>query len=165
MTFKPSIHQLAALWWVMAGAVFLLPLATISTKADAWHLILCDIAAVTAIIALVPVALKWRAFRRWFCWTDAFSDRERRLIAARDASAYYREAYAQRYAQRVLPYALRIMGANFAVDAVQWLVPDDMEVAKAVLASAGFYPIGVTLLIIAALPIGEYLRRARHRKR
>lgn len=162
MTFKPSIHQLAALWWVTAGAALLLPLSTISTRANACHLILCDIAAVAAIIALVPLALKCRTFRRWYCWSDAFSDRQRRLIAARDASAYYREAYATRYALRALPYALRIMGADFAIDAVQWLLPDDVEVAKAVLASAGFYPIGVTVLIIASLPIGEYLRRARH---
>lgn len=155
-----SIHQRAALIWLLASPMVFAPTLQIAKRPDAGLFLAQGIALVTIMIAIVPILLKWPRFRRWFCWTDALSENQRQAIAQRDLRRYYQCAFDERYLASVLPYIKRI-----AVPAVVFLaLPtkiDSFPSLEVVSIYGPMYPIAVLLLIFASCPVGRLLR-ARH---
>ncbi|TKD44884.1 transposase [Azotobacter chroococcum] len=152
-----SIHQRAAFTWLLASSIAFAPVLQIAKRPDAGMFLAQGIALVTLMIAVVPMLLKWPQFRRWFCWTDALSDRQRQAIAQRDLRRYYQCAYDERYLTSVLPYIKRI-----AVPAVVLLAlppkVDGFAALEVVSVFAPLYPMAVVLLIFASCPVGRILR-------
>lgn len=151
MKLKLTIHQTAAMWWLATGAAIFLPLLPLATKPDAGVKAWAIVASVTAIIALAPIALLVPPIRRWFCWTDALTEHERKLLIARNFKAFGESARAGAYVQRVKPYIMRIMGLLIASTAGADCLPESAYVWHLGLDAIGWYCCGVLMLNAAAL--------------
>lgn len=157
---RATFHQITALWWLATAPLVFSPALTNSTRPDAGSVLAWGIAVVAATILMVPLALKWRCFRRWYCWTDALSERQRRAIERKDVRQYYRAAFDDGYASRVVPYLRRIAWVVGAIMATTTVAPETgTPMLDAFLVFGGWYPLGVLLVGIASLPIGSMLKR------
>ena len=126
------------------------------------------IVLVTTMIAVVPLLLKWPSFRRWFCWTDALSERQRQALAHRDLQRYYRSAFEDGYVSRMLPYLKRIMGLIAVLMVSDMVMPKEIggTTLAAITLFVSWYPMGVMLLVFASLPLGRLIRaRAQERRK
>ena len=118
------------------------------------------IVLVTAMIAVVPLLLKWPRFRQWFCWTDALSERQRQALDHRDLRRYYQSAFEDGYVSRTLPYLKRIMGLIAVLMVVDMVIPKEIggTTLAAITLFVSWYPMGVMLLVFASLPLGRLIR-------
>ena len=69
--------------WLFASPAAFAPLLQVAKRPDTGAMLAQGIVLITAMIARVPLLLKWTTFRRWFCWTDALSERQRQALALR----------------------------------------------------------------------------------
>jgi len=148
---KLSIHQMAALWWLATGTAMFLPLVALSPKPDAGLSAWIIIASVTAVIAIVPVALHWPVFKRLFCWTDALTIRERDCLKRKDDAAFGRAAREDGYAKRIKPYLYRIGAVFCLIAAGQEILPESLRIVRGAFDAVGWYICGVLLLNLALL--------------
>jgi hypothetical protein len=151
MKLKLTIHQMAAMWWLATGAVIFIPLLPLATKPDAGVKAWAIVASVTAIIALAPIALLAPPIRRWFCWTDALTQHEHKLLIARNFKAFGEAARAGAYVQRVKPYIMRIMGLLLASTAAAACLPESAYIWRLGLNAIGWYCCGVLLMLNATV--------------
>lgn len=153
---KLDIHQRFALSWLVSAPIALSPLLKASTRPDVGSVLALGIVVVTACIAGCPVLLRWSLFRRWFCWTDAFSASQRTALEQRSLQRYYQAASEGGYVARIKPYVFRICAACAAIMAAGQCVHGNAEI---VLMFASWYPVGVLLLTLASLPLPSLIRR------
>ena len=149
-----SIHQRAALWWVLSAPFVWAPALASARKPEAGHLIAELVVIVTICIAVCPLLLCVRRFRQWFCWTDAWSSAQRAAINRRDLRAYYKATANSGYVGRLKPYVYRLTATSAVLLVLSCLLRG--QIAFLMLA-AGFYPLGVTILCLASLPLSSFV--------
>jgi hypothetical protein len=163
---KLSLHQQIALFWMFAApGVFWLVIEN-ATRPDAGAVIAWGIAIVAAMILSTPLLLRWSTFRRWYGWTDALSDWQRQALTQRNLRRYYQIAFDEGYVFRMTPYMWRISWTVGGLMVVITVLPSTGQPAlDALILFSNFYPIGVILLVIASLPLGQIVRaRVQRRK-
>lgn len=168
MKITLSIHQRAAFAWLFASSTAFAPLLQVAKRPDTGAMLAQGIVLVTAMIALVPLLLKWTNFRRWFCWTDALSERQRQALAQRNLRRYYQSAFEDGYAPRTLPYLIRIMILIAVMMVAEAVMPKEIggTTLAAITLFASWYPMGVMLLLVASWPLSRILRtRAQERRK
>ncbi len=163
-----SIHQRAAIAWLFASSTAFAPLLQVAKRPDTGVMLAQGIVLVTAMIAVVPLLLKWPSFRRWFCWTDALSEQQRQALAQRDLRRYYQSAFEDGYVSRTLPYLKRIMGLIAVLMVVDMVMPREIggTTLAVITLFASWYPMGVMLLLTASWPLSRILlARAQERRK
>lgn len=155
-----SIHQQAALIWLFSSTVVLSPIIHLSPKPSAGFLLWIGIATVTVMIAIVPLFLKWESFRKTFCWTDALSTKERKLLSERRAGDFYQAAYDDGYVMRLKPYLILV-----GIVAICWAILPELillkfenDVLQSVYIFSSWYVSGVFILMAATVPFPQILR-------
>jgi hypothetical protein len=151
---KLSIHQHAAITWLLASPMAFSPLLKATTRPDAEMIVAQGILLVTAITAVVPLLLKWPSFRRWFCWTEALSERQRHTLVRCDLRLYYLIGFKDGYISRVLPYTKRIVGLFFFLMVVDMVMPKDIcgATLDVITMFPSLYLMGVVLLQFVSCP-------------
>lgn len=154
---KLTIHQGVALWWLMSSPALFAPVMQNAKRPDAGAVMAWGVAWVAVIILAMPIFLRWAKFRSWYGWTDALSAQQRQALDQRNLTAYYRIAFDDGYASRVLPYLRRIMWSLGILIAVTTLLPTSLghPAIDGLLGFSAWYPMGVMILVFASCPIGR----------
>ncbi len=157
---KLNIHQQIAFWWLWCSPVIFLPLLREAKAPDAGMVLAQGIALVTVMIAAVPPLVQLPLLKRWFCWTDALSDRQYQALEQRNLRCYYQAAIDDGYANRVLPYLTRIIAVEIVTSFIPSFVPEKptSSTLKAFVIFASWYPMGVMLLVFASVPLVHIFR-------
>ena len=158
MKIVPSIHQFAVVTWINI---------VVSSGPRVSDLSAQGMVVVAVMISVVPLLLKWSYFRHWFCWTDAFSERQWKSLKQRNLRLFYQTGYDDGYISRVNPYLKRILIAAFVLLAIEVFVPNlifgfDF---KAVWLFAPLYPLSVFLLALASFPYMKKLLTSSKRRK
>jgi hypothetical protein len=162
-----TIHQRAAIAWLFVSSTAFAPLLQTAKHPDAGAMFAQGIVLVTAMIAVVPLLLKWSRFRQWFCWTDALSERQRQALYHRDLRRYYQIAFEDGYFSRTLPYFKRITGLIAVLMMADVVMPKEIGDTKlaAIALFVSWYPSGVMLLVVASLPLSRLIRASVQERR
>ena len=157
---KITIHQHMALGWIIGAPWVFAPVMEASKRPDAGAVIAWGVAVVAAMIVAVPMLLRWLAFRRWYGWTDALSERQRQALAQRNLRRYYQAAFDDGYVRRVMPYVWRLIGTAGAWMALTLALPTDTghPAFNALVVFALWYPMGTMLVVFASWPLGHVIR-------
>lgn len=154
---KLTIHQGVALWWLMSSPAVFAPVMHNAKRLDAGAVMAYGVAWVAVMILVVPMLLRWEKFRVWYGWTEALSAQQRQALKQRNLRAYYKIAFDDGYASRVLPYLRRIMWSVGTLLAVTMLLPTSLghPAIDGLLVFSPWYPMGVMVLVFASCPIGQ----------
>lgn len=165
---KVSLHQQVALTWAVSAPWVFQPVIEATKRPDAGSFLAWGVVIVAVMILAAPVLLRWPAFRRWYGWADALSERQRQAIAQRDLRRYYQTAFDDGYVSRVMPYMWRIIWTVGGMAAVTAVLPSNTgwPALDALVVFSAWYPMGVLLLISASWPLGHLIRaRAQERRK
>ena len=157
---KLSLHQHIALFWLIGAPGVFVPVMANAKRPDAGAVMAWGVAIVAAMILLTPLLLRWPAFRRWYGWTDALSERQRQALAQRNLRRYYQTAFDDGYVSRVIPYVWRIIWTVGGLMAVTTALPSNTRrpAFDALVVFSTWYPVGVLLLVFASWPLARMLR-------
>lgn len=167
MQRKPSLHQYTALLWLIGAPSVFAPVMENTKRPDAGAVMAWGVAIVAVLILFTPLLLRWSPFRRWYGWTDAFSERQRQALAQRDLHCYYQTAFDDSYVSRVMPYLWRIIWTVGALMAVTTVLPTNTgrTAFDALVIFSTWYPTGVMLLVFASCPLGRLIRQRTQERR
>lgn len=149
-----TVHQYAAIAWLVSAPMVWGPVVASATHPNAAEIVGQGIAVFGVAILAAPLLLRWRTFRRWFCWTDALSEKQRQALKRRDLRAFYHAAADDGYAGRVTPYLWRLGWTSISLMLVVIIVPRE-AISIEVLAGTLFvpwYPLGVFGMALASVP-------------
>lgn len=162
-----SLHQYLALFWIIGAPWAFAPVLVSVKRPDAGVVLAWGIAIVAVMILSVPSLLRQPAFRGWYGWTDAFSDRQRQALAQRDLRRYYQAAFDDGYVSRVTPYAWRLIWTVAVLLVPGTVIHADtgISVLDALMLFPMWYLLGVLALIIASVPMSWQINARKGRPR
>lgn len=152
---RVSAHQYAAIVWLISAPFGFGPVVASATHPEASRIVMYGIIVMAAAMLTTPVLLRWGAFRRWFCWTDALSQRQRQAAERKDIRGFYEAATADGYRERVTPYLWRLTWAGAIGVLIGAGIPDLGGRNIELLAASSFlplYPLGVVLSVMVTMP-------------
>ncbi len=155
-----SLHHHIALFWMIGAPTVFAPVIENGKRPDTGAIVAWGVAIVAVMILCTPLLLRWPLFRRWYGWTDALSERQRLALAQSNLRRYYQTAFDDGYVSRVMPYVLRLIWTVGGLMAMTTVLPGSagQPALDALMLFSIWYPMGVTLLAFASLPLCRMLR-------
>lgn len=149
-----------ALWWLIGSPVIFSPVIPASTLPDINQRVLAMILSVFILILLAPAATRLSTIKKWFCWTDALNEKQKKALFTGSIKEHRMHGCDGLYFSRVKPYIFRFILSSWAVMIISLALLSDGEtspsllfVIASLLQGAFFYLSGVTILILALIPI------------
>ena len=148
---KLSIHQFGAMCWVTIAVVIFYPISMASPMPHANIIFKCCIVQVTAMYFYIPLLLKWPTFRRWYCWTDAMSERQFQAFSKTSIQQYNQTAFykddEERYLSALKPYIRRLSWTAAGLFVLSILLQKDLVLVSIVFSFSVFYPLSVLFMV------------------
>lgn len=160
---KLDLHTTLALYFVLLSPAILAPALTGSTRADIGPVLAWAVVFTAVMIMGLPRLVAIEPFRRWYCWSDALSQRQKQVLQQRRLGAYYAAAYEDDYVGRLMPYVLRIAGTMLVPNVVvrlvvPWWAHTGMPAVDGAMAAYLLYMPILFLVILVTLPWGPWIR-------
>lgn len=107
---KPSLHRYINIHvyityvWLCVAALMPVILIGIELPEDSWFRLATVTVCQSVMILTIPLLLNVPLLRRWFCWTDALSEKQKTAWGKRKIKKLIRIGRQQRCSNKLLPY-------------------------------------------------------------
>jgi hypothetical protein len=140
-----NFHLRIALFFTIAHLPVLAMLYFIAPGSKLQQSVTLFIISVTAVTIMVPYLLRNSLIKRWFCWVDVLTTKEREMLQTFNLRIYRDFERSGSYSKRVTPYIDRIIMLGI----VLCLLAEYIESAISILFVATCFYLLVLLLVIA----------------